>query len=152
MSSSGGKSWRIIISIQDVDVEFKMDTGAEVTAISAETFKRLGGDTLDQSTKKLCGPSRQPLQVLGKFEGSLRHGTKTVIQTIFVINGLKTNLLGLPAITALNLATRNDSVEIDSIIEENADIFSGLGNLGAEYEIKLDKNAVPYALHTTVSM
>ena len=33
------KSWRIIISIQDVDVEFKMDTGAEVTAISAETFK-----------------------------------------------------------------------------------------------------------------
>ena len=59
-----------------------MDTGAEVTAISAEIFKRLGGDTLDQSTKKLCGPSRQPLQVLGKFEGSLRHGTKTVIQTI----------------------------------------------------------------------
>ena len=60
---------------------------------------------------------------------------------------MKTNLPGLPAITALNLATRNDSVEIDSIIEENADIFSGLGNLRAEYEIKLDKNAVPYALH-----
>ena len=71
--------------------------------------------------------------MLGKFEGSLRHGTKTVLQTIFVINDLKTNLLRLPAITALNLATRNDSVEIDSIIEENADIFSGLGNLGAEY-------------------
>ena len=39
VSSSDGKSWHIIISIQDVDVEFKMDTGAEVTAISAETFK-----------------------------------------------------------------------------------------------------------------
>ena len=82
--------------------------------------------------------------MLGKFECSLSH---TVIQTIFVINDLKTNLLGLPAITALNLATRNESVEIDSIIEENADIFSGLGNFGAEYEIKLDKNSVPHALH-----
>ena len=65
-----------------------------------------------------------------------------------MINNLKTNLLGLPAITALNLAGRLDSVDVEDIIKQNPDIFCGLGNLGDEYEVKLDENAIPYSLHT----
>ena len=61
---------------------------------------------------------------------------------------LKTNILGLPAITALNLAGRLDSVDVDDIIKQNPDIFCGFENLGDEYEFKLDENAKPNSLHT----
>ena len=91
---------------------------------------------------------RQPLQVVGNFQGSLKHGKKNTVQQIFVINNLKTNLLGLPAITALNLIGRLDSVDVDDIIKQNPDIFCDLGNLGDKYEVKLDENAIPYSLHT----
>ena len=54
-------------------MKFKIDTGVEVTAISTETFKQLNGCTLNKSGKRLNGPSRQPLQVVGNFQGSLKH-------------------------------------------------------------------------------
>ena len=70
------------------------------------------------------------------------------------MEGLKTNLLGLPAITTLGLAIRIDATDTDTISEATADVakqfpavFQGLGNLGEEYEIHLKPGAVPYSLH-----
>lgn len=64
------------------------------------------------------------------------------------------NLLGLPAITSLNLATRVDSVEYYSkgIMEKYPSVFNRLGNLGDEYEIKLEQNAKPFSLYTPRSI
>ena len=39
-------------------------------------------------------------------------------------------------------------MDVDDIIKQNPDIFCGLGNLGDEYEVKLDENVIPYSLHT----
>ena len=67
-----------------------------------------------------------------------------------VVTGLETNLLGLPAITVLNLATRVDSATSTStdIQEKFPRVFKGLGNLRKLYEIKLKPDAKPYALFT----
>ena len=65
--------------------------------------------------------------------------------------GLKSNLLGLPAIQALQLAARLDSVEQcyrDQIISEYPGIFHGLGTLGEPYKIDIDPDAKPYAIFT----
>ena len=59
--------------------------------------------------KALYGPSRHPLGVLGKFKCELTYGGKVTQQEVFMVEGLKNNLMGLPAITALNLAARLDS-------------------------------------------
>lgn len=71
---------------------------------------------------------------------------------MFVVNGLQTNLLGLPAITALNLAARVDATshpETETEIHQRfPKVFQGLGNLGEEFEIKLKPDAVPYSLFT----
>ena len=56
VSSFEGKSWIAQLQIQDKKVKYKIDTGAEVTAISTETFKQLNGCTLNKSGKRLCGP------------------------------------------------------------------------------------------------
>ena len=71
-----------------------------------------------------------------------------VKQPVFVVDGLKTNLLGLPAISAMNLAVRMDATfeEKTGIPQKFPSVFQGLGNLGEEYEIKLKPDAKPYSL------
>ena len=54
----------------------------------------------------LYGPSQTPLQVTGQFQGKLEYNGKETLQSVYVVNHLKRNLLGLPAITALSLAVR----------------------------------------------
>ncbi|MCG8623361.1 MAG: hypothetical protein MJE68_15385 [Proteobacteria bacterium] len=58
-------------------------------------------------------------------------------------------MLGLPAIISLQLLYRVNSVDIGGDMRwEFPKVFSGLGNLGDEYRIKLKEGAVPYALFT----
>ena len=127
----------------------KLDTGAEVTAVSQETHQHLGKPPLQTPDKLLCGPCRQPLQVLGQFLGQLTHKAQVSQKQVFVIKGPKTNLLGLPAITALNVAARVDSASCETDIHQRfPKVFEGLGNLGEEFEIRLKPDATPYALFT----
>jgi len=84
--------------MNDLPVTFKIDTGAEVSAISEATFNRLRNV---KTTKRLYGPAMSPLTVLGQFTASLTSRHVSCKQNIFVVKDLKRNLLGLPAITSL---------------------------------------------------
>ena len=66
------------------------------------------------------------------------------------MKNLKTNSLGLPAITELQLIERlhNICTSPDGVKQSFPDLFTGLGTLGVEYEIRLQINAKPYTLHT----
>ena len=92
----------------------------------------------------------QPLDVIGQFTGILSHKELHSQQIIVVIKNLKTNLLGLPALHALKLIARMDSVkEYDDCIQRSySQLFAGLGTMGSEYTIKLKPNAKPYSLST----
>ena len=67
-----------------------------------------------------------------------------------MVKDLNTNLLGLPAITALNLVARIQSISSskESIMKRYPNIFTGLGVLGDEYKISLKPDAKPYVMHT----
>ena len=138
-------------------VMFKLDTGAEVTAISHSTYQQLpDAPPLNTPDKVLCGPARKPLQVLGQCEIDLSHQGRSTRQQLFVVAELKSNLLGLPAIKALNLAARLDAttaaettpLTAPHIHKQFPKLFQGLGNLGEEYEIKLKPDAKPFSLFT----
>ena len=76
---------------------------------------------------------------------------RTALQIVYVVDGLKTNLLGLPTITALNLATRIDAltgVSEQDILKQFPLLFKGLGNFGEEYHIQLKPEAKPFAIYT----
>ena len=129
-------------------MRFKLDTGADVTAISTEAHQHIGGTTLSPLSKALYGPARQALNVLGQFQGTLGFGENTSQETIFVVEGLRTNLLGLQAITSLRLIRRICNMTAEKeLFERFPKVFNGLGTIGKEYEIKLKDNATPYALH-----
>ena len=68
---------------------------------------------------------------------------------MFVVKGLKINLLGLPTITTLNLTVRVDSITDipeQDILKQFPSLFQGLGNLGEEYDIELKSEAKPFAI------
>ena len=70
----------------------------------------------------------------------MSHKETTVVQPVFIIRQLKNNLLGLPAIKALNLLAMVESVE-DEIPTKYSSLFTGLGTFPETY-------THPYALFT----
>ena len=138
--------WVTVLEVNNLDVTFKIDTGAEVSAINEATFKKLPDVQLKKPTKSLYGPAMSPLDVLGQFTAKLTFKNVTCKQKVFVVKGLKCNLLGLPAITSLNLISRINSVQ--EVKKLYPHLFQGLGNLGEEYEIQLKEDAMPFSLHT----
>ena len=94
-----GASLQILLN--QVKVSFKLDTG--VTAISDDTYRQLGLPTLNKPSKGLYGPARRTFDVVGQFTVTLEHERSNSQQVVFVVKGLRNNLLGLPAIIALQL-------------------------------------------------
>ena len=79
------------------------------------------------------------MDTVGQFVCDLTYTGRTVNQVIYVVRELKTNLLGLPTLRALNLIARVDSTKQyeEKIHLHYGDLFKGLGTLGPEYTIQL---------------
>ena len=142
-------TWHICVKVNGKEVVFKIDTSAEVTAISKDVYKAIGHPKLQLPSKVLCGPNKQPLNVLGRIAVHLVYKQRSLRHHVYVIDSLNQNLLGLPAILALNILSRVDDLSSTSTIpSEFPDLFQGLGTLKMEYAIKLKGEAKPYALST----
>ena len=135
--------WNATIQLNQQNVTFKLDTGTEVTVISHKAFERLSNVDLQQSTRSLLGPAKQKLEVLGQFSGILATDRCAAKQTIYVVSNLRSHLLGLPAILALNLVVRVAEVSE----EKYPKVFIELGTMKEECTIKLQANAQPYAIY-----
>ena len=74
-----------------------------------------------------------------------KHSTQ---EFVYVVRGLKTNLLGLRTITALQLVQRVYTTysEEPDVVKQFPKVFKGLGNLGGAYHIRLKEDANPYSL------
>ena len=114
ISNDDNRVWNSELLVDGEKAIFKIDTGAEVTAISKATWQSLGEPDLQSPSKLLYGPAKKPLKTTGHFTCNLSHKDRTSQQQIFVVDDLKTNLLGLPAITALHLVTRTDAVQTET--------------------------------------
>lgn len=127
-NSPDSKSWTMQISVNQVDLLFKLDTEAEVTAITEKAYQALGSPKTTQPVKKLCGPTSKSLKVIGRLTVSMTYKDHSCEQDIFVVNHLHHNLLGLPAIKALHLLTRVEPITTMNIIQQEfPNLFTGLG-------------------------
>ena len=59
--------WNVTLLLDGISVQFKMDTGADVTAIPSHIF-----DKLSMSDRLLKGPGQEILTVKGKFTTELK--------------------------------------------------------------------------------
>ena len=108
--NGGTKPWIIGIHLNGNPIEFKIDTGADVTVIPATAYRESRDNKLQPAGKVLRGPSQHTLTVLGKFHGTLQSANATALQDIYVVKGLQKALLGRPAIEALGIAVRVDQI------------------------------------------
>ena len=80
-------------------VQFKVDTGAAVTAVPESFSSCLSG--VWKSARTLRGAGAHKLEVVGVSQAVLQLGEKKVEQEVYVVKGLVLPLLGKPAISAL---------------------------------------------------
>ena len=103
-------------------------TRADVSVLPESTFKQLRGVTLQQASRSLSGPSQHPLQVCGQFTATLSHGATEVEEEMYVVQGLETALVGHPAIEAMDLISRVNTVTGgEEYVKKYPDLFQGLG-------------------------
>ena len=108
--SSNEESWVCSLKLANREMSFKLNTGVEMTEISERAFKELQNITLQSPSKILCGPTHKALKMLGQFDRTFQLDQKESLQTVFVVQGLKANLLGLPAIKSLQLLQPVDTI------------------------------------------
>ena len=78
--------WRALITIKQQEMEFKIDTGAEVTVIPEDHYIQERDGRLAQVNGPLNGPSRQRLEVSGRFHATLKWKNTETSQDIYVVH------------------------------------------------------------------
>ena len=146
-SENTNEQWRTDISVNGTKVNFKLDSGADVSVISEEIYNQLNSATaLQKPDKKLFGPCKTPLKCVGKFKARLKTKEQACEEEIYVVTGLDQPLLGRSACHELRKIARVRSVELKDSAEKFPKLFRGLGCVSGEYEIQLDENVEPYNL------
>ena len=131
-------------------VDFCIDTGAEVTVISEQTYERAGCPPLSQPDRTLRGPDTHILPVSGQFTATLKSGNQDFDEKVYVVKGLNKPLLGRPAIEGLSLVQRVTALtgKEPTPVDQFPGLFQGLGKLQGDYTIKLQEGAKPFAIST----
>ncbi|KAL5509228.1 hypothetical protein EMCRGX_G004559 [Ephydatia muelleri] len=156
LDAGGERPWFVTLQLQGISVRFKIDTGADVTVIPESVFKRIRNANLMHSDRILCGPAKNALHVIGQFNATLKHRGGVTSEEVYVVRGLQTPLIGLPAIKALGLVVRVCATESGDyatrILNSYPDLFTGLGTLGEEYKICLKATCTTFCtLYSTES-
>lgn len=70
------------------------------------------------TTKRLVTANKTPLNEKCEFTACLTYSNRSVEQTVYVVKGIQNNLLGLPAIKALEMLAKVESLGVISKVEK----------------------------------
>ena len=128
IESGSDKQLLSVIVLNKSNIAFKVNTGAKATAILNEAYEELSNVTLHEPTKILHGLANSHPAVIGHFTGNLTYKQSNFQQEHFVVKGLQSNLLGLPAVKTLILIVRLDIIVLSesSIKQSYSNLFTGL--------------------------
>ncbi|BES96129.1 tetratricopeptide repeat protein, tpr [Nesidiocoris tenuis] len=143
------------IDVDGFPIQFKIDTGADITCIPVSLFKKLNKKERDLVKYKgaILHAGKGNLGCLGTFTAQLQSSSgKKIVDRLFVIENLGQPLLGRPAIKHLNLVSINLQKKVLNVEVENSPEFKSLfadvpkAMIGDPYEIKLISNPNPLLL------
>ena len=152
VQSNAAKSpWMATVLVDKNPVDFKLDSGADVTVVPYNTFLNLDLQTQLQPTDKvLLGPCNYKLNCKGKFTVTLTYNLNSVKETVYAVESLARPLLGRSAAVKLNLISRLCELTSDDykakVMHDYPKLFTGLGMMKEEYTIKLKDETKPFAL------
>ena len=129
------KAWLLEVGVNQFMVNFKVDTGAAVTAISTNLKKYIGSATRSNKHHELA--------VTGQAEVTLSAGTKQVVDTVYFVENLTSPLLGKPAISKLGLIQFVETVDSNER-RKHPRLFTGLGAMDTQVRIVIDSGVEPF--------
>lgn len=147
--------WCKTFKINGKNINFKLDSGAEINTLSEV-------DCINLGLKELIRTTRVTLEVYGGFKMKPIGEIKTIltlgdknVETEFIIIGKAYNsksIIGLPMLTEFKLlssvdliTTKNEESGKDDFIKKNNDVFEGVGCFPDVCKLKLKKGVVPKA-------
>ena len=95
------KPWTAVVRLNERDLDFKIDTGADVTVIPESAHQPEKDGELEPASIPLNGPTGENLEVYSRFKASLSRKGEESWQMIYVVRNLSRPLLGRPEIQAL---------------------------------------------------
>ncbi|XP_042144212.1 uncharacterized protein K02A2.6-like [Ixodes scapularis] len=139
--STAGRVKFVKVAVNGYDVDFKVDSGAEVTVVPS-TFPG-APRSLQEPEGQLTGPGNHPLTVLGTFQATLTWKGKSVVERVYVLPSQDPPLLGFPAIQKLGVVKFVDALSsLNQQSPLHSDIFEGLGELKDEPGVFAFKSAL----------
>ena len=145
IAEGNNNPWRAEVEVMGHEITFKVDSGADVSVIGEAVYKRyLSKIPLKKSSKRLFGPCRSPLNCLGEMTVELKSGSRSCQEQIFVLSNLETPLLSRNASAKLAKIAKIDTLsDGDEVKQKFPKLFSGLGCLDGEFDIKIKPEASP---------
>lgn len=144
------RAWYADVDVNGCIVKFKLDTGAETCVLPHKTFLSIGGNekmlTRSNTRLTLYGDEYE-LHVIGKCRLTCTFRNKQITTDFYVTSTGRDPILGLDECDTLDIVKLVDCIESDKIYNDYEDVFSGIGHLSEEYEIRLKPDAVP-AVHS----
>ena len=105
--------WVVNLNMQDFDVRFKVDSGADVNVLTQQQYRKLPRPpTLRPANRKLVSVG-SVLQVLGQFEINVSYKGKALPNEKFYVIRTNTSLLSRSTSVKLGLLTFTDSLKQD---------------------------------------
>lgn len=139
--------WKHTLILNGVEVNFKLDTGAQVNILDKNTAIKLNSQ-IKPSILRLRNYNGSKIQVFGQTSLKCTVGNSEKILDFQVVDFNAPCVLGLPTIEELSLIKKvnlikcqNDTLE--RLVNKNIDLFSGIGQLDYVYNIKLKENVCP---------
>ena len=135
------------VFVDDKQVDFKIDSGANITVMPYDTLLSLDLHTkLEPTDKVLMGPCNYKLTCKGKVTVTLSYNSNTVKETIYAVESLARPLLGRYAEVKLTLISRVSELTSDEyrvkVMRDYPKLFTRLGAM-KEYTIRLKDDAKP---------
>lgn len=150
--SSGGEEWHEELSVDgSVPIRFKLDSGATCNVLPLESYKRIhkSNTVLTPGPRiRNYGARGGYLNVLGVLTSAVvRRGVAYTVNFVVVDEPGQPPILGLPTCQRMQLIQRVHSItqdplkDVPPIVSEFRDIFTGIGKLPVEHDIRLATGA-----------
>ena len=138
-------TWNTRVSLNNRDIVFKIDTGADVTVVPDTHYYPHMDGPLQSPQRVLTGADQQILTVQGQFKGQVSKNGMEVDHDILLSRDCGRRRSAIEALGVIPLIA---PVTSTNIVAQFPTVFQGLGYMKDDYTIQLRKYATPFAITT----